>query len=320
MKACALCKREALLVALHGDRGGPDVCLDCSGKLWAESRATQRQAERRQERATDRHDGTYAREDELDTELRRDVLALIHPDRHVPELKAKATAVTARFGALYVLPPRPPERDGSAEGARADRVENVSDLDWTEKTKPDGTPLIPSGCDGHCEHLLPGFRCDVCRAEDERTAEWARRADRLARTAVECWGCGKSLTDGVWRWTTEVDAYHLLYGRSVSERTMTLPHCETCWQGEFMGNGYVQTKPCESCGRPVTNAGRSASRRVWACSENCAARVLRAQRRERKPKPCEHCGEDFTPGRKDTRYCSQACKQKAHRKRKAGQR
>jgi hypothetical protein len=54
-----------------------------------------------------------------------------------------------------------------------------------------------------------------------------------------------------------------------------------------------------------------------ACSRRCAERARNARRRKSTPKPCETCGETFTPIRADANYCSNACRQRAYRQRKA---
>jgi hypothetical protein len=33
---CAICRKRDLVVRLHGDKGGPEVCLICAGKWHAE--------------------------------------------------------------------------------------------------------------------------------------------------------------------------------------------------------------------------------------------------------------------------------------------
>jgi hypothetical protein len=66
-------------------------------------------------------------------------------------------------------------------------------------------------------------------------------------------------------------------------------------------------------GEFVTAAITTCSRR---CSERVAAERRRVQHDERE---CAVCSERFTPKRVDVRYCSNACRQDAYRKRKLGQ-
>ena len=84
----------------------------------------------------------------------------------------------------------------------------------------------------------------------------------------------------------------------------------------------LRAKPCEGCGRPVHNEfdGVSNWRLHTYCSEDCqrTARAANARQRrlqERGMRPCDECREIFEPARKDAKFCSVACKQKAYRHR-----
>jgi len=72
---------------------------------------------------------------------------------------------------------------------------------------------------------------------------------------------------------------------------------------------------CSHCGKPVY----SKSPRALYCGYRCRndARIARkARRRELKRlKRCRTCNKNFQANRKDTVYCSVACKQKAYRER-----
>lgn len=46
MNECAKCGRQRLLVALHGNRGGPEVCIECSGELLTVAKERRRHADR----------------------------------------------------------------------------------------------------------------------------------------------------------------------------------------------------------------------------------------------------------------------------------
>jgi hypothetical protein len=57
---------------------------------------------------------------------------------------------------------------------------------------------------------------------------------------------------------------------------------------------------------------------ITTCSRRCSERVAAERRRvKREARQCEVCDEEFTPARSDARYCSNACRQDAYRKRKA---
>jgi hypothetical protein len=174
MKACAYCRQERLLVALHGNRGGPDVCIECSGSILARARRNQRRESLMWKGFGDL-DPRYAPPGDLDTELLRDILALTHPDRH-PDRRELATRVTARLTALqpYILPPKPPEPKRDAKVGR-DRVatrEPVTDLlgDYPCKT---------------CRELLPRLYCDACRARYDENLERESRHEREKRRQRE---------------------------------------------------------------------------------------------------------------------------------------
>jgi hypothetical protein len=173
VKPCANCGRHALLVALHGDRGGPGVCIDCSGTLLAEVKSAQRRSQEWIDAMFNGFGRRYASPTELDAELLRDALALTHPDRHPPERADMATRVTAALSALKPLvkprqpPPEPAPRNGKTTVAAA----NVRE------------PVTP---EHECRYLPLGLRCDECRAKRERQErerkdrENARRRRRRA--------------------------------------------------------------------------------------------------------------------------------------------
>ncbi len=81
----------------------------------------------------------------------------------------------------------------------------------------------------------------------------------------------------------------------------------------------------ESCSGPGCEAQLIDYRwpRSWSelcCSELCRGRLRHADRTEaraagRAPRPCEVCEVMFEPARSHARYCSNACRQFAHRQR-----
>jgi len=83
-------------------------------------------------------------------------------------------------------------------------------------------------------------------------------------------------------------------------------------------------EPCEGgCGLLVVSFFRF-DRRRWhhseyrTCSKRCTEIAAKRRRRHAttSERSCETCGETFAPPRSDGRYCSNACRQKAYRKRK----
>ena len=53
--------------------------------------------------------------------------------------------------------------------------------------------------------------------------------------------------------------------------------------------------------------------------ENRNRRLRFKREAERGDRDCENCGETYEPARMDSRFCSNACRQKAHRNRKASE-
>jgi hypothetical protein len=83
-----------------------------------------------------------------------------------------------------------------------------------------------------------------------------------------------------------------------------------------------ETTPCRGCGRPVIR-WQWAARYWWkdapevaaVCSERCR-RWAYYGHSEPHRYTCEVCGETTTSSRNDSRYCSNACRQRAYRQRK----
>ena len=78
---------------------------------------------------------------------------------------------------------------------------------------------------------------------------------------------------------------------------------------------------CAHCARPVFVLPRRVPGRPF-CSPRCRSLLQSARRRreraEPRPRTCDACGAAFTPPRKDGRYCSPACRQRAYRHRTRG--
>jgi hypothetical protein len=74
--------------------------------------------------------------------------------------------------------------------------------------------------------------------------------------------------------------------------------------------------PCEHCGRPVLIRGNKIKR--IACSPYCRGQLDNALARARRAKDrrehsCQICSAPFDPSRRDAKYCSNACRQRAYR-------
>ena len=119
--------------------------------------------------------------------------------------------------------------------------------------------------------------------------------------AVTCGGCGDLLPDGI-----HLDRYDGVW----------LPFCERC-ASERWPYPWDRAWRCPVCARRVVMR-RDGSRPPWYCSTECHADAeqLRRKQRTRRALPsrsCPTCAAPFVPRRSDARYCSGACRQKAHR-------
>ncbi len=76
---------------------------------------------------------------------------------------------------------------------------------------------------------------------------------------------------------------------------------------------------CQHCGLPVLLA-QDKRRKVPTCSDACRAKHY-AEKKRVSPVTlqCDGCGTDML-GRADRKFCSAACRQRAHRRRHAGER
>lgn len=137
-----------------------------------------------------------------------------------------------------------------------------------------------------CEQPIggPAVAIDVHRRRNRRERGW------VAREAV-CLECVSK----------PADRTALAYVDGVA-------HVESWWREETPA-------PCAGCGRPtiVRPDGR---RRVVACSSACRTASYRENSSVTVTRECDGCGTVIA-GRSDRRYCSPACRQKAHRRRGA---
>jgi hypothetical protein len=91
----------------------------------------------------------------------------------------------------------------------------------------------------------------------------------------------------------------------------TVPICGLCWKLELNDGWKRFDQNCYGCDEPIfTPTGRG-----WmgVCSSRCYQRANRQWRRW--PVRCKVCKKSFTPVRKDASTCSNACRQRAYRRR-----
>lgn len=135
---------------------------------------------------------------------------------------------------------------------------------------------------------------------------------------LTCNKCKRSLAGGepIWRICLGCGLGRDMFGRL---RRGTRAFCRKC-RIKNDRREYVTTK-CETCGREVHNELNRRRRRHTFCCQACAIKAQSARARQRRTeargasKPCTICGEHFEPTRKDSCYCSAACRQKAYRRR-----
>ena len=101
--------------------------------------------------------------------------------------------------------------------------------------------------------------------------------------------------------------------------------CETAMAEANAANGlrkfppWLSPRPCCRCSRPVfRDRPPRKGTRHFCCSNECRQAVQNARHRRKRPRAraelqCGSCSQLFTPSRRDAKFCSAACKQRAHR-------
>jgi hypothetical protein len=102
------------------------------------------------------------------------------------------------------------------------------------------------------------------------------------------------------------------------ERTVLCESCAPEWLSPERDD--VVTQFCAYCERPMVSRLALSELRRTLCSDPCRRayqnQVRKEKRAEARKKVCEVCGEEFTATRRDSKTCSDRCKQKAYRRRK----
>jgi hypothetical protein len=164
-------------------------------------------------------------------------------------------------------------------------------------------------CSRQGEHWL----CEDCQAQGRR---W--RHDRhLGGYWVRSWYCRHAGPDHVGNYCGDCHPTGWQQGRCAG--------CERVVMYKSHGNRRFIT-PMWGNGKPVRAPGAKAEdyggQSIVYCSTRCRSLVNRteaAMRRaeDRGPRRCEECNEVIDGLRADARYCSQPCRQKAYRRRRA---
>lgn len=102
-------------------------------------------------------------------------------------------------------------------------------------------------------------------------------------------------------------------------RTETVPVCKACVTIEEQTRSTSEAI-CECCGVPMLMSEHKRSRLYHVtCSNRCAQRERRQRKYRYRPhqQTCVVCKMPFHPTRANAEYCSNACRQRAHRLRHA---
>lgn len=148
-----------------------------------------------------------------------------------------------------------------------------------------------------CDNTItgPGFLVEAARSKGGR--RWAVRA-------LLCEPCYRS------GFTTTED------GRTLSAEATTRQRPRFEWT-QLVGRGTeMPAEPCASCARLVVRASDPLLKRV-TCSQSCNTSLSRSRNgNQGADRPCPECGDRIDTGRADSRYCSNACRQRAYRRRR----
>ena len=87
--------------------------------------------------------------------------------------------------------------------------------------------------------------------------------------------------------------------------------CEACATPSERANATISAD-CKGCGISMLSSKRWRVAPRTTCSTRCAQRWLRLRRRQKRL-TCTACGLAFAAVRADAKFCSKACRQKAHR-------
>jgi hypothetical protein len=102
------------------------------------------------------------------------------------------------------------------------------------------------------------------------------------------------------------------------ERTVLCSSCTPEWLSTDRDD--VVTQLCAHCERPMVSRLKLSELRRTLCSDPCRRayqnQMRKEKRAEERSKVCEVCGEEFTATRRDSKTCSDGCRQKAYRRRR----
>lgn len=102
-----------------------------------------------------------------------------------------------------------------------------------------------------------------------------------------------------------------IFGDGAVHQDKFTPVCDACVTPKEQARA-TKNSSCLGCGQRMAVDPRFA---VRVCSNRCEQRERRARKRSGRRATCANCGSIFPPKRRDVRFCSNACRQAAYRRR-----
>jgi hypothetical protein len=209
----------------------------------------------------------------------------------------------------------------------AKRVRNVGQ--YVEEDSSLSDLFAPNGYHARVSDELEALHTEFLKyrlPEEERAWEVAYEAIHGVRT---CGFCGREMSPkepaylgakiyvGMWPLSWDYGRKPQI-GKPLYVGTVLCSSCTPEWLSPERDDVVMQL--CAHCERPmVSPLDLSALRRTF-CSDRCKEAYREELREEKKAearkKVCEVCGEEFIATRRDQKTCSDACRQKAYRRRR----
>jgi predicted nucleic acid-binding Zn ribbon protein len=136
-----------------------------------------------------------------------------------------------------------------------------------------------------------------------------RNARLSTKTAEVCGKCGKEINPG--------ELIIQSYRRGQGFRLIVINCCEKC--GLSKDDSRLVFTHCDFCGRAIYKISKGCFNKHTFCSDKCQYSFYNhkngeVKRTGREYTTCIICGAIFTAQRSNTKFCSNACKQKHYRR------
>jgi predicted nucleic acid-binding Zn ribbon protein len=217
------------------------------------------------------------------------------------------------------------------------RISNEAEEARKKRRRPKSNPTLITEKDTLNSVLDVLHRCGVLDEIDD--ADFLRApmeeddAQDLAReartTAAVCGCCGQKLPSkqptyfgaqvyvGMWALNWDrVRKPQICKPRY--ERTVLCGSCAPDWLSSDRDD--VVTQLCAYCERPMVSRLALSELQRTLCSDPCRRayrnQMRKEKRAEQRSKVCEVCGEEYTATRRDSKTCSDGCRQMAYRRRR----